>query len=394
MSSPHETTANITPWLPEKGFWTENIEPISDILATVEERFPDYAPPAEATFTEEGPSDELRHWMWKRLMGIQHGSQQGFGGKLPVTADKEHLFAESYAQLHYGPYSFTQPHPVNPGAEYDKAYVLGGSPSHNTSRLLAAINNQPNEANVKDVILMAGQRLRWNIPGEATVDDVYDTINRYGFRSDDLREVSPWVRQQEAMAATATDNEWTRPFATEYDLARLTIETVYRGLINWKDYQAIETLDETAPSFEYTENGQTLWTPPREVTLVTYDLIDGRRVHVTNGVPVPRAQGTFPKPTSDSTTREAVELLGVNRGDRLVISSSIPHARAGVDALIRILSLKGHKVAQADIVTADKEHEAELLTGLGEIIATHKADERLRAVLAGQSPDTDKLKSL
>lgn len=388
-------SADIAPWLPEKNFWQENLPTIDHIFEVVRSQFPDHDPPLITSENTTHPSDDVRNWMWKHFMGHQHGSQQGFGDKIPLTIDKEGYFWPDLARLQYGLFSFVAPCIPPSGEHYDKAYILGGSTAQNTNRLLAALGNKPQAADVDETIFLAGQRLRWDIPGEMDISDIYSTVaSDSGVDIDRLREFSPWVQEEERKAMGPT-NEWDRPYATEFHLGRLAVEAVFIDVIDWREYPVTIHDDENPVSLRYTQDGGIKYTAPREVSHVTYELKDGRRAHVMNGKPVPRPQGDFPKPTSDSTVRETVELIGTNRpSEAIIIGTSVPHVRAGIDAFIRLLDLKGGTIGKMNIAAGRWEYGNELLAALGEIPATYKADQRLRAVLRGENPDSNELMAL
>lgn len=391
----NKNSKNIVPWLPEKNFWEDNLASINDIFELIAHHYPDIAVPKITDSESTHPSAETREWMWTRLMGHQHGSQLGFGNKVPMTRADEHIFRPKVAELHFGPYNFVLP-ARNQGDAYDKAFILGGTPPENTNRLTSVLGESPLEGNVNEVVILAGQRQRWDTAGEATIPEIYAAISRYsGADFDKLRQLSPFIREEEDRKDDPKD-KWNRPYSTEWELARLTVEAVFRDAIDWNEYPVDTSYDTDANPLAYQFEGSTKYTPAREVALVTYHLKDGRKVHVLNGKAVLRKQGegAFPKPTSDSTTREAIKYVGIKDGESIVIGTSVPHVRAGLDALIRILDLRKNAIKNAHIVSGPWEKEKELLAALGEVPATYKADQRLRAVLNDTNPDSSVLKKL
>jgi hypothetical protein len=386
--------ADIAPWIPDENFWQGNLPAIDNIFRTFEALYPDFDPPTITSEQNEHPSEETREWMWQRLMGQQHGSQQGFGDKLPLTREMGNFFWQDLSDLHYGPYGFVDPHPAAHDVHYDKAFVLGGMPFQNTVRLLAVTSQHPQEADVDEIILMNGQRQRWDMPGESKIGDIYKTVSRLsGTDMDKLQELSPFVKEQEARVYDHT-NEWDRAYPTEFELGRLSMEAVLVELIDWDEYPVWEAVDEDSALVSYVKDGKTLYVPPRGLKSVSYKLKDGRTAHVLNGKAVERSRGYFPRPTSDSAVREAMDLFEIEPGDSLVISSNAPHVRAAIDTLIRILDQQGDIISRADIASGPWDPSYEVLAGLGEIPATYKADMRLRAVVSGNNPDTELLTAL
>ncbi|HSX06122.1 MAG TPA: hypothetical protein VLG92_00180 [Candidatus Saccharimonadia bacterium] len=381
------------PWIPEESFLRQNEGSIRDIFSTIAQEFPDSGVEVVLNDNLLDPSDMAREWMWRRLMGHQHGSQLGIGGKLSL-GDKEGLFRPLVAQLRYGDHSFVVPQAATALVPRDKAYIMGGSTQEFTDRTLAAVGRDPRAGNVNQMFVMGGQRLRYDYPGERTVNEIYETIAKYfpGANIDGVRERSPFVRTEERK----TGNSWKQAFPTEYEIGRVCTETVFFDDIDWANYP-VHYIEDTKPEeVRGTDprTGQLFLVPPREHIAAVYALKDGREVTVVNGRAVARKQGGIPRPTSDSQTREAVEISSFGIGEQLVFSVGLPFVRAAMDSLIRVLSLRGEHVARTDIATGVWLPDIETSVAIGEIISTHKADQRLRAVLAGKDPDAFELVSI
>lgn len=301
----------------------------------------------------------------------------------------EPLYIAHLRKMRYGKIAFIAAHTSSDEA-YNKGFVPCGTPKENIARTLAATNGQPLSGNVDELVVLSGQRLRWDIPGERSVAELYATIgSASGADIDTLRELSPFIHSEEQRP---TDDPWTQPFATETAIARLAMEALFKDAIDWKNYPVSTTIDPQANEQYYdTIDGKKI-VPARTEAMYTYHLKDGRRVHVMNGTAQPRPQGT-PRPTADSQTREAVELLPMKNNEKIIVASSAPHVRVALDAIIRIIHLRKGKIGRADIATA-RWLDTALIGALGEIPATHKADMRLRAALKGKNPDSPELVSL
>lgn len=382
------------PWISGETFLEQNKDAIEGLVDGIREVFPEEGAEHVAFDTEGQPTPEAMSWMWVKLMGHQHGSQEGFGGKLPLQREQEYHFWPQVAELAYGPYSFVHATPVDPDQHYNKAFILGGYPQENISRTLAVLGYDRKNTNIDEIIMMGGQRLRWNIPGERSTSDLYDYIGRYtGTSIAELQKKSPFVQSEEQKTGPS---EWDIPFATEYTMARLGTEALFEELIDWEHYDDVvkTTYDEAAqPQRYFGSTGASEEVPARTEVATSYHLNDGKIVRVLNGIAVARPQGV-PRPTSDSQTREAVEIFDFGPHESIVFSSNVPHVRAAVDSLIRVIALKRDSIARADIVTAPWLPEKELLAALGEIPATYKADKRLRAVIEHRDPDAYELTSL
>src|SRR5687768_1593115 len=70
-------------WVPEEPFIVQNQKPIQGIFETIRREFPDSGVEVVLDALPEF-TPEARQWMWVKLMGAQHGSQLGFGGKLQL----------------------------------------------------------------------------------------------------------------------------------------------------------------------------------------------------------------------------------------------------------------------------------------------------------------------
>lgn len=383
--------SEVCPWLPDTPFADQNRTAINAIIDQVAQDFPASGANSLQAVEDGAIPPATMEWMWDKFMGVQHGSTEGWVDKIPLTRDLEPPYRPLVDQLRYGDFSFTQPSPPPAGEHFDATLVLGGMPHENTSRLLAAVDNKPSEANTDQIVMLAGQRLRWDTPTERSIHNIYQAIEATypGADINMLRRFSRWLRAQEERQGSS---EWTDPFATEYEMGRLCVEAVFMKDIDWKaDPQP--TIDLAAEPQLHLHKQKSLVIPPRHEVAVTYDLKDGRQVHVLNAKAVPRSAGV-PRPTSDSQTREALELLNLEDNSSVLVSTGLPHVRAGLDVVTRLVDDGGPSIGKASITTSPWLPDKELVTALGEIPATHKADLRLRAALGGLDPDSEELRRL
>lgn len=379
------------PWLPDQLFAEQNEVTINTILDRIGFDFSSSGALDIPRVADGQIPQETMDWMWDRLMGRQHGSTEGWGDKIQITPALESRYRSLAVGLRYGDFSFFRPSKVA-DKSFDVALIPGGMPHEDVSRLLAAINNDPENDAAREVVLLAGQRLRWNTPTESDEAAIYQAVASMHPDTNiaRLRELSPWLQEQEAMA---TRDVWSMPFATEYEMARLCVEAVFMNQIDWSDYPVTPTMDPDAKAQGYEFEGQHLEVPARNEALTTYELKDGRKVHVLNGKAVARARGV-PRPTADSQAQEVFDWVSLPDQASVLVSTSLPHVRAGLDIVTRSLVVAGDKIASTDITTPGWMADKELITALGEIPATHKADLRLRAVLAGGNPDAPELVAL
>ena len=385
MSSSEEYGPNL-PWLPEESFWQQNHEVLHDLFKTVAHDNPDSGADILLREPETEPSAEAMDWMWHHFMGKQHGTMEGADGKIPLARSNEYRYWPDFSRLHYGDHHLTIPSKLDTEQEYTKAFILSGTQGENIERLLTIVDYDPANENAREIIMMSGQRLRgWQAPGETSVDELLAvTAQESSADIEDLIEKSPFVKKELAKRGS----DWEAPFATEYTMCRLAVEVVFQKFIDWEEYPVDITEDALSTPLVYGQADERS-VPARTESMATYHLKDGRKVHVINGKAILRNGDGLPRPTSDTQTREAVELLlPEDSREKIVIASSVPHVRAALDALTRILDMRGGNVEHADIVTGRWLPWKELLAGFGEIPATHKADQRLRAVLNKQDPDS------
>lgn len=382
--------------LPEKTFAEDNNPAISALLAQIRKDFPEAgANTVLADKHNTGFSSEDMEWMWTHFMGRQHGTSEGSDGKLPLTSAYDGTYTPLISKLRYGTHGFTEAQPADPATHYTHSLILGGFPQEMASRLHAGLGNNPHNRNVDQVTLLVGQRLRWSQAlGERSISDIYHMISHYtGTDMNTLREKSPWMREEERKVPDKRDH-WSGPYATEFEIGRLCAEAYFRDLIDWKNYDVDTVEDSNAAEQTYAVNGVRNVVPARKEALVTYELKNGTKAHILNAAAVPRARGV-PRPTSDSQARELIDLglIGVHHPETLNVAVSPPHIRAGIDIFIRLLNAR-LDIVKAAIVSHKWLTDKEVITALGEIPATHKADLRLRALLSGQDPDSQELMAL
>lgn len=339
----------ITPWLHEETFWEQNQAAFRDLFSTVARQNPSSG--VEVLLEQETqPDRDAMSWMWQHFMGRQHGTMEGADGKISLRREQEYEYWPDFNRVRYGDHYFAVPSALDTSREYTKAFVLSGTQQENVDRLLTTIAHDTNTENVREIIMMSGQRLRgWDAPGEKSPEELLCvTAQETGCDIEALRSTSPFVRAELKKQGPG----WDAPFATEYTMCRLAVEAVFEKHINWKEYPLEITLDHDSEPLRFGENENDV-IPARNEALATYTLNDGRKIHVVNGKAIQRSPGAIPRPTSDSQTREAVDLLiPHNSREEIVIASSIPHGRAAVDALIRMLAMRNDAIRRADLVTS------------------------------------------
>lgn len=383
-------------WVPESEFLDEtNREAIASILGAIaassanEQFIPQIKQATREIEGGEDPSNETRRWMWRGLMGAQHGTVEGANGKVVIDNYSEIL--PHLNKLHYGNLNFTEGNAADPTKEYGVSLVLGGSAEELPRHLQAARGKDPRDIHVHDTYLLVGQRQRWSaLPDEKDPKAIMEAIASplKGLDMDKIIEKSPWLRE-ELKKKTEAGN-WHEAFATEYEIGKLASMAYSHDLIDW-NHEAEELLANDQTS--------TPGAPDRHSVLTTYHLTDGTRAHLLNAAAAPRAQGV-PRPTSDSQIKELLSLNVLEKEAKypLSISVSPPHYRAAIDLAIRLLqttSLSSLEIATP--VAHDRRFKNSPdygLRALGEIPATYKAHERIKAILNGEDPDSEELLSL
>lgn len=389
-SPPPPEPRDIAPWTPEDTFWQENHQAIDDLLGTIAQHHPEAKPPRLDEKEIKAPSPKTMRWMWTRLMGRQHGTMEGEDSKIAIPRSAEYSYWPDMSRIHYGDHSFVIPSPIDSKKEYTKGFIIGGVQDENIDRLMSLLGYDPNNQNVRQIVVLSGQRPRgkWAAPGEATTDELMAVTAQYsGVDINKLKAVSPFVKTELGKEDAGL---WKRPFATEYEMNRLAVEAVFYNQIDWRDYPAEITYDRLAQPKPYSTERGDKTIPARTEALVTYTLKDGRTVYAINGEAISRGTNE-PRPTSDSITREAVSHLDFSPAEKIVVASSVPHTRAALDALTRVVNLRRLSVQSADMTTGKWLPWKELIAGMGEIPAMHKADLRWRAALSGQDPDSREL---
>jgi len=135
-----------------------------------------------------------------------------------------------------------------------------------TSILREIVGHRPEEGNVHDVIVMAGQRLRWNVAAEQSTESIYTAVAQYTPADiEALRQKSPWIRAEERRPVT---DEWHRPDATELELARVAVEAVFDPAIDWRNYDVTITPDPAPEEQYYKFCGKPYILPLRESAVV------------------------------------------------------------------------------------------------------------------------------
>jgi len=373
------------PWVPDTPFFEDNREVIDELFAQVARDFPESGAADVLDPNSPTPSPEAMSWMWTRLMGRQHGSTEGWGGKVPITKDLEEPYIPLASQLHYGPYRFMDANPLPADAHVDTALVTGGDPYESVRRLLAAVGNDPQNSNVDQVVYLGGQRMRWDIAAERDSWSIQRAAWKAGAPGYETAiKHSPYLREEERKGKDA--------FVDETAIGRLCLEFAYGDIIDY-DRDVEITMDPDAQERVHVVEGKEVVIPARTEAVYTYHTTDGRKLHVLNGAAVQRPQGVS-RPNTASQAAEVARFIPLPDKGTFAIATSSPHIRAGVDAVISLLTVAPEKVGSSIIVTNTWEPKKELITALGEIPATHKADLRIRAKLAGQDPNSPELASL
>jgi hypothetical protein len=381
------------PWVPDQLFWEQNAGAVRGTLDLIAEDFPHVAATVDFDPTTL-PPDEQRAALWKLLMGRQHGVQEKSGGKVDIAPSREAAYREQLNRLRYGPHSIMGPTALDATVEYDLVGLTGGTPIENAHHLAAASGE-----NVRNIVALTGQRLRgvWkNLPGERSVAELFKAVGAATETDmDELARRSPWIRAERERRGEG----WQAPFATEHEIFRLVGEASMKTLIDWPKYaDTVQIFEPTGSNNEmhYTDEGRTVVVPPREDGMVTYELVDGRKLHIVNGAATARAG--MPRATSSSNAEEALSYRNLTIPERATMAAvaQAPHLRAAIDTAIAILNGLGPgRLKRFDVAASPWEPTVtHLVAALGEIMATMKADRRLRAVLQGNSPDTAELLAL
>ena len=133
--------------------------------------------------------------------------------------------------------------------------------------------------------------------------------------------------------------------------------------------------------------------------MTIYHLKNGTNATLLNAAAIPRHNGGNPRPTCESQYREIIDsgVFSKNSADLelpMSVSVSTPHWRAVIEAPMRLLGNNNptlNRIPSILPVGHDWSPTKDPITALGEIIATHKADLRLRALMDGKNPDAPEL---
>lgn len=326
-------------------------------------------------------------------MGRQHGIQEISDGKVVISTEREPDYRATLGNLRYGPHPIMDAAAVDGGTWYHQAALISGTPTEDYAHLMAVLDTGSRGENVDEIVALTGQRQRgiWGLPGEGSVSDLMNTVGMLtGTDMDSLSARSPWIRRENQR----NGENWSAPFATEWEMFRLVGEASLVHLIDWDDYDGSVLTTEpigTNEPINYTDQDQTVTVPPREHGMVTYNLINGQSFHVVNGAAVARPQG-MPRATSASIAKEAMTYLQVPKDGRVVAVANAPHLRAAVDTAITYMDEGTGSFERFDVAASEWVPEVtNIVAVLGEIMATMKADFRLRAVLRGKDPNSQEL---
>lgn len=310
------------------------------------------------------------------------------GDKITVNNNYRKLLPQ-VLKLHYGDMPFFKAKPANPGVRHDSGLVLGGSAEEMGPRL-QAMRGRNLEVPVEETFLLAGQRQRWhNFPDEKNREAILGAVSRSlgGVDMDKLTKKSDWLRE-ELQKVEAKPGDWEGSFATEDSIGHLAVLAAFADFIDWKSGPELVRVP---ADWERTDSA-----PVREHIITRYGLQDGSHVSVLNARAVARPKGA-PRPTSDSQIREllALDSFGNNPEATIGVSVSPPHIRAVIDIAVRVLQARPEAHIAPPIIHHRYPDTGDLLLrGLGEVPATHKAHERLKALLRGDDPDTAELQNL
>jgi hypothetical protein len=379
------------PWLPDQTFGKQNAPAIRDVMAEVATDYSHVAATVDFDPTVL-PPDEQRAALWKLLMGRQHGLQEQSDGKVTIADERLAVYHRKLGAIAIGPHPMLGEAPVDPNEHYDQGLLTGGTPIENVARLRSSTGE-----NIAEVVALTGQRVRgmWaDIPGEGSVEDLMRvTGEETGADMADVTARSPFVQAE----LQRTGEAWEAPFGTEYHMYRLAVEAMYADQIDWDHYhETVIVQQPVGPNEEmqYYDGDRMVTVLPREEGAVTYSLKNGRKIHLVNGAAAPRPYG-MPRATSSSIAQEAMNYVPIPDGARLVAVSAAPHLRAAMDTIITYLDEARRasvRIERADVAAGPHETRiTHLVAALGEIMATMKADFRLRAVLRGEDPNAKEL---
>jgi len=378
------------PWLPDQPLWEQNAGSVGAVSALVAQDYPHVA--EVVTFDPTVmPPKEQRVALWKLWMGRQHGRQDGEdGGKVEIRPERREAYMAALGGIAIGEKPLMKPIDVDPNVEYHQALANCGTPEEDVERLKLA-----NKPNVKEIVMLTGQRKRgmWShIESEKSAEAVLNAIaTKTGKDIDAVWAASPFLQEQ--LMRPGADGEWTGPLPTEYEIVRTAVEAEFFDLIDWGNYE--ETVVTQPPvganeETHYMDGDRLVTVPPREEGAVTYHLTDGRKVHVVNGAAVARPNAA-PRANSTSIAEEAMHYVPVPDKANVVAITAVPHFRGGMDTIIAYLKNNPGRIARADIAASKLGPNTDLVAALGELMATMKADARLRALLRGGNPDSAEL---
>ena len=394
------------PWVPKELFLDQNRETVAEILGTIavdseNSAFAEEARRAQNDVESGGElSEETRRFMWRRWMGTQHGTAEGTQGKVLITQDNSKRYWELIKQLHYGDLRFTEGRYTPSDIEIGHSLILGSGPEEIIARMQAAYGDDPASGRIHNAHLLVGQRRRWpGAPDELNPETIISTVSRQigneHFDMDELLGMPHW-RDEIKKPVDPEFNNWDEAFATEYIIGKLALEAMLYDLIDWKNgSEDIPATSTDQPAQELIDAG----VPLRDSVMTIYHLKNGTNATLLNAAAIPRHNGGNPRPTCESQYREIIDsgVFSKNSADLelpMSVSVSTPHWRAVIEAPMRLLGNNNptlNRIPSILPVGHDWSPTKDPITALGEIIATHKADLRLRALMDGKNPDAPEL---
>jgi len=247
------------------------------------------------------------------------------------------------------------------------------------------LERERNEATAETVVTRAAQFAGYNLtnPTDRTAVEQWQSISHFAREQRQLPEGEPWHQ----------------PYAGEAEIARVSLELALMRadgeLFNWNDHVVTEPYNPGAKDLIWEE-----WhVPARNVRAWEYHLQNGKSAWVVNAPALPRhtqtGEPSEPRPNGDTATQEAFNLLANDwRTHENIVGTAAPHIRLGIDTAIRMVGMSANTLQPIHLSSAAWEVHEPLITGIANIVSTDKADKRLRALLAGQDPDSPELRAL
>lgn len=370
----------VAPWVPPDSFVKANEWPLSDIYAYIRQQFPQTRQDLDFNVRDGFPEDPEQ----LAAIAAHFDTTPTETGELRAEAirprdDHRAQLSRMITKLRYGPHHLNRHTPHDHFGQYDQARLEAGTAAETTSRL-RALSKYTNE-----IVIFAGQQLRDDSAprGQSFIANLKNIVLRHTGTAKSSLSNSPWL-SQELDKGEANDNPWEQGLATCTDVSRLVVESLFYGLINWDDYEAVVKHDVGQASGDEplpcVIDGETYAVPPRPYELVSYTLRDGRMVRVVNGRDIGQSAGRCL-----DANGIAARHFRAPQDARIVIARNLPHFSAGLDAVAETLldPAAGPALGRVDLAIgrAATNHQFGNVPVLRDLPNIAAADKRLREAL-------------